>query len=210
MKNSEFIFWVKHNNLTVPATKNFSPGNKFYDEHLIISNDIELRSWVPSHCRLSSAILSGLEILPITEGTNVLYTGNSDGITVSHLSDIVGKDGKIVFVTDNPSFKNKNLLNRQNIILKNNFDEIKKTPENEFETIFIDMFENTQQNFILEICKNFLKSNGYLMILIPNSDKELTKDLIKEYRKNLNIIQNVELGSYQKNQLLIVAQSINF
>ena len=72
------------------------------------------------------------------------------------------------------------------------------------------MFENTQQNFILEICKNFLKSNGYLMILIPNSDKELTKDLIKEYRKNLNIIQNVELGSYQKNQLLIVAQSINF
>ena len=48
------------------------------------------------------------------------------------------------------------------------------------------------------------------MILIPNSDKELTKDLIKEYRKNLNIIQNVELGSYQKNQLLIVAQSINF
>ena len=122
----------------------------------------------------------------------------------------MGKDGKIVFVTDNPSFKNKNLLNRQNIILKNNFDEIKKTPENEFETIFIDMFENTQQNFILEICKNFLKSNGYLMILIPNSDKELTKDLIKEYRKNLNIIQNVELGSYQKNQLLIVAQSINF
>ena len=199
MKNSEFIFWVKHNNLTVPATKNFSPGNKFYDEHLIISNDIELRSWVPSHCRLSSAILSGLEILPITEG-----------ITVSHLSDIVGKDGKIVFVTENQSFKNKNLLNRQNIILKNNFGEIKKTPENKFETIFIDMFENTQQNFILEICKNFLKSNGYLMILIPNSDKELTKDLIKEYRKNLNIIQNVELGSYQKNQLLIVAQSINF
>ena len=48
------------------------------------------------------------------------------------------------------------------------------------------------------------------MILIPNSDKELTKDLIKEYRKKLNIIQNVELGSYQKNQLLIVAQSINF
>ena len=122
----------------------------------------------------------------------------------------MGKDGKIVFVTENQSFKNKNLLNRQNIILKNNFDEIKKTPENEFETIFIDMFENTQQNFILEICKNFLKSNGYLMILIPNSDKELTKDLIKEYRKNLNIIQNVELGSYQKNQLLIVAQSINF
>ena len=33
---------------------------------------------------------------------------------------------------------------------------------------------------------------------------------LKEYRKNLNIIQNVELGSYQKNQLLIVAQSINF
>ena len=42
MKNFESIFWVKYNDLTVPATKNLCPGKKFYNEHLIISNDIKI------------------------------------------------------------------------------------------------------------------------------------------------------------------------
>ena len=209
MKIFESIFWVKYNNLTVPATRNLCPGKKFYDEHLIISNDIELRSWNPSYCRLSSAILSGLEILPLIEGTNILYFGNSDGITVSHLSDIVGKKGNISFVIKDQSLDNHNLLNRENITVTKNFDEIKKISENEFDTVFIDTFENIQQNFILETCENLLKPNGYLIILLQNSDKNKTKILVDEYRKNMNIIQTVELGSYHKKQLLIVAQLIN-
>jgi len=209
MKIFESIFWVKYNNLTVPATRNLCPGKKFYDEHLIISNDIELRSWNPSYCRLSSAILSGLEILPLIEGTNILYFGNSDGITVSHLSDIVGKKGNISFVIKDQSLDNHNLLNRENITVAKNFDEIKKISKNEFDTVFIDTFENIQQNFILETCENLLKPNGYLIILLQNSDKNKTKILVDEYRKNMNIIQTVELGSYHKKQLLIVAQLIN-
>lgn len=209
MKNFESIFWVKYNDLTVPATKNLCPEKKFYDEHLIISNDIELRSWNPSYCRLSSAILSGLEILPIIEGTNILYLGNSDGITVSHLSDIVGKKGNISFVIKDQSLDNHNLLSRENITVAKNFDEIKKISKNEFDTVFIDTFENIQQNFILDTCENLLKPNGYLIILLQNSDKNKTKILVDEYRKNMNIIQTVELGSYHKKQLLIVAQLIN-
>ena len=208
MKNFEPIFWMKYNDLTVPATKNLCPGKKFYDEHIIISNDIELRSWNPSYCRLSSAILSGLEILPIIEGTNILYFGNSDGITVSHLSDIVGKKGNISFDIKDQSLDNHNLLSRENITVTENFDEIKKISKNEFDTVFIDTFENIQQNFILETCENLLKPNGYLIILLQNSDKNKTKILVDEYRKNMNIIQTVELGSYYKKQLLIVAQLI--
>ena len=209
MKNSKSIFWVKYHDLTVPATKNLYPGRKFYGENLSFSNEIELRSWNPSYCRLSSAILSGLEILPIIEGTNVLYFGNSDGITVSHLSDIVEKKGNISFVIEDESLDNQNFLSRENVTVSQNFDEIKKISKNEFDTVFIDTFKNIQQNFILEICKNLLKPNGYLIILLQNSDKNKTKILVDEYRKNMNIIQTVELGSYHKKQLLIVAQMLN-
>ena len=209
MKNLESIFWVKYHNLTVPATKNLCPGRKFYGEHLSYSNEIELRSWNPSYCRLSSAILSGLEILPIIEGTNVLYFGNSDGITVSHLSDIVEKKGNISFVIEDESLENQNFLIRENITVFKNFDEIKKISKNKFDTVFIDTFKNIQQNFILDISKNLLKPNGYLIIPLQNSNKNKTKILVDEYRKNMNIIQTVELGSYYKKQLLIVAQFLN-
>ena len=208
MKNSELLFWVKHNGLTVPATKNLSPGIKFYNEHISYSDNIELRSWNPIHCTLSSAILSGLEILPVIKGTNILYIGKNDGITVSHLSDIIEKTGKIIFLRKNNSLKIDNLKYRKNVIIENNLDELIKTSRNNFDTIFIDTFENTQQNFIFEICNNFLKSTGFLMILLPNLDKMKTQIMINDYRKNLNIIQNIELGSYQKNQLLLIAQSI--
>ncbi|XP_026442193.1 mediator of RNA polymerase II transcription subunit 36a-like [Papaver somniferum] len=57
------------------------------------------RRWNPYTCMLAAAILNGVEYFGITKGATVLYLGvPASAITVSHVSDIVGRDGKVYAV----------------------------------------------------------------------------------------------------------------
>ena len=206
MKNSKSIFWIKYNGITIPATKNFIQGEKFHDEQLSIDDNIELRSWNPFHSSLSSAIMCGLEILPVTKNSNILYYGIKTGITLSHISDIVDIDGNITCVTQGVSLNHSNLKNRQNIIFKNNFKEINDLKNNSFDTIFINTFESINLESIIELSKRHLKSDGFVIVLISKNDDTKLKKLLNDYRDYFQIIQNIDLGMYQNNQSLLIGK----
>ena len=74
-------------------TKNLVPGRKVYGEELLKIDGAEYRSWDPTRSKLSAAIVKGLEKIPITKGSIVLYLGAATGTTSSHISDIVGENG---------------------------------------------------------------------------------------------------------------------
>jgi fibrillarin-like pre-rRNA processing protein len=69
-------------------TVNRDAGRKVYGEDLFVRDGVEYRSWDPRRSKLAAAILNGVESVPISEGSRVLYLGAASGTTASHVSDI--------------------------------------------------------------------------------------------------------------------------
>ncbi|KAL1808451.1 hypothetical protein ACET3Z_025441 [Daucus carota] len=75
---------------------------------------VEYREWDPFKSRLASAILSGIQNMWIKPGSRVLILYSRDdqqfGITISHISDIVGPQG-MVYVVETETSNHDTLLN---------------------------------------------------------------------------------------------------
>jgi fibrillarin-like pre-rRNA processing protein len=84
------------------ATENLDPGTDVYGEDLVRRDDAEHRVWDPSRSKLAAALLKGVPELPFGPGDTVLYLGGGAGTTVSHVSDVVGEDGRVVAVDASP------------------------------------------------------------------------------------------------------------
>ena len=69
----------------IPEKKYLFAINKF---------QVEYRVWNPYRSKIAAAILGGVSDIYIRPGVKVLYLGAASGTTVSHVSDIVGQDGK--------------------------------------------------------------------------------------------------------------------
>jgi rRNA 2'-O-methyltransferase fibrillarin len=64
----------------------------------VSSTKIEYRFWNPFRSKIAASILAGLDKLYIQPGSKVLYLGAASGTTVSHVSDIVGPEGRVYAV----------------------------------------------------------------------------------------------------------------
>src|SRR5437667_8623611 len=77
------------------GTRSLARGENVYGEEIVKVGDEEYRIWDPFRSKLAAAILKGLHKIPIRETSKVLYLGAASGTTVSHVSDIVGREGKV-------------------------------------------------------------------------------------------------------------------
>jgi fibrillarin-like pre-rRNA processing protein len=77
------------------ATVNLLPGVSVYGEQLIKVAKKEYRVWDFYRSKPAAALKKGLKEFPLKKGMSVLYLGAASGTTVSHFSDIVGKEGII-------------------------------------------------------------------------------------------------------------------
>src|SRR3989344_9015611 len=93
------IYFVQLKNKRALATKNLTPGKKFFNERTYEENKIEYRELNPSHSKLGAAIIKKISLMPINKGDKVLYLGASHGYTPTYVSDIVGETG-LVFCLD--------------------------------------------------------------------------------------------------------------
>lgn len=59
---------------------------------------VEYREWNAFRSKLASAIVCGATDVFIHPGSTVLYLGAASGTTVSHVSDMVGAEGKVYAV----------------------------------------------------------------------------------------------------------------
>ncbi len=84
------------------ATCNLAPGEKVYGEELVKVKGIEYRIWDPKRSKLCAALVKGLKSLSIAPGSVVLYLGAANGTTASHVSDIVGEEGRVYCVEFSP------------------------------------------------------------------------------------------------------------
>ena len=125
-RSEDTIFWfdskvnIGTQNAKKIATLNLLVGSKEKDEGIIKINGNEYRIWKPHRSKLAAAIINGMEIFPILKKSKVLYFDTTMENTASHISDIVGNDGKIFVVANSnkPSnFMQKMIDKRSNVTM---------------------------------------------------------------------------------------------
>ncbi|SVA60016.1 uncharacterized protein METZ01_LOCUS112870, partial [marine metagenome] len=159
------------------------PGNQVYNEKLLNVKGVEYRIWNPFRSKLAASIMNGLKDFPFNKKSDVLYLGVSTGTTISHISDIVGQDGTI-FGIEHATRVARDFLDRVASHRKNIVPIIQdaRKPEEFFsvykkvDVVYVDIAQPDQTDIAIENCKLYLKSGGYLFLVIKTRSIDVTKD----------------------------------
>jgi len=214
--------WIKVDGEEKLATVNLVPGNQVYNEKLVQYEGVECRIWNPFRSKLAAAIMNGLDDFPFVEKSDVLYLGVSTGTTISHISDIVGQNGTI-FGIEHASRVARDFLDRVASHRKNIVPIIHdaRKPEEFFsvykkvDAVYVDIAQPDQTDIAIENCRLYLKSGGYLFLVIKTRSIDVTKDpkrVIEDETKKLESIfeikQTIDLHPYDKDHAMVIATSL--
>ena len=210
------IFWITLGGQKHLTTINLVPGMKVHNEKLVEKDGIEHRIWNPNRSKLATAINNGLEYLPINIGSKVLCF-NASEITVSHISDIVGNDGIVYFVTDKKLLSNNFLKKmhpiRSNIIIiqesfsrDNHYSEINEP----IDFAYLDLAQNDLTDAITNWQK-YLKVAGFFLLSFNKNNFGKSKKTVNLtldealIQNTFKIIQIVQLGGFFKTYSMVLA-----
>lgn len=204
------------------ATVNLVPGKKVYTEKLFNRAEVEYREWDPKKSKLGAAIVKGIKEIGFKEGNSVLYLGAASGTTVSHVSDIVGKDG-CVFALDFAPRVVRDLvyvsLNRKNIAPMmfdaNKPNEYSHLLYPQVDFVFMDIAQKNQTEIFIKNVNMFLKKSGLAMLALKARSVDVTKtpkEIYNEVRKELNeefvIVDEKKLDPFEKDHSIFLVRKI--
>jgi len=219
LEDNKNIFWFQVEGEKKLATKNLIPGNQVYNEKLLTVNNLEYRIWNPFRSKLAAAIMNGLNDFPFNQKSDILYLGVSTGTTVSHISDIIGQNG-IIFGIEHTSRVARDFLDRVASYRKNIVPIIHdaRKPEEFFsvykkvDIVYVDIAQPDQTDIAIENCKLYLKSKGYLFLIIKTrsidvtkAPNEVIKNEIKKLEQFFQIKQTIDLQPYDKDHVIVIA-----
>ncbi len=200
-------------------TINLVPSQNVYGEKLVNENGIEYREWDAFKSKLAACILKGSLNIGIRKNDIVLYLGSASGTSVSHVSDIVGKEG-LVFAVDIAPRVMRDLIflcyKRKNIapILAdaNKIDNLKERIS-AVDVLYQDVAQKNQVEIFLKNTDLFLKNGGYALLAVKARSIDVTKQprqIFKEVKaqleKNLTIIDYRELEPFQKDHCMFICR----
>tara|TARA_Y100001936_G_scaffold20267_1_gene17344 strand:- start:4425 stop:5075 length:651 start_codon:yes stop_codon:yes gene_type:complete len=216
LKNN--IIWTTYDNSLRLTTKNLVKGFKFKNEKLIYRDQNELRLWKPYRSKLAAGIINGLEIIPLSEDSRILYFGIKNGITLNHMSDIVGQNGKIFAISEQIDYSLKNLSKiKENIILleQDKSKNFERLITEKVDLLFVDLPETNYSEIIINF-KKFLHDSGFLIFIfrtkdarVKNKNSENKLDLFDELNSNFQIIQIINLTDFFKEFSMVLAKNKN-
>ncbi|MFI5420158.1 MAG: fibrillarin-like rRNA/tRNA 2'-O-methyltransferase [Nitrososphaerales archaeon] len=229
----ESVFFVNNpKNLArkIIATRNLTPGHSFYGETLVSykfhDQKVEFRSWDPFRSKLSASIMNRLENFPFAAGIRCLYLGASTGTTVSHVSDIVGSEGR-VFAVELASRVARELLEnvvkyRRNvvpIIADAKHPEKYTTVYGNVDIVYCDIAQPDQTEIAIENCRMFFDKNkeGRLFLVVKASSIDALKPKREVFSEQVRILEKsgyhvsqlIDLEPYDRNHAMIIATTEN-
>ncbi len=217
----EGVYWVDLEDRSRRlATRNMAPGINVYGEAMVKDDDVEFRTWDAYRSKLAAAILRDLNSLPIKPGKAVLYLGSASGTTASHVSDIVGEQGR-VYCVEFAQRSMRELIDtlcqhRPNvypILADARLPEKYKPLVTPVDVVYSDVAQPEQARILADNADLFLKPNGSALIAIKSRSVDVTMeptDVFKQEievlrKKNFQIIQTVRLEPYEKDHALALA-----
>ena len=219
MEDKRNIFWFQIDGEKKLATENLIPKNQVYNEKLVKIKGTEYRIWNPFRSKLAATIMNGLRDFPFMQKSSVLYLGVSTGTTISHISDIVGQNG-IIFGVEHTSRVARDFLDRVASHRKNIIPIIQdaRKPQEYFsvfkkvDVAYVDIAQPDQTDIAIDNCKMYLKTNGYLFLVIKTRSIDVTKDPkkvisneIKKLEPLFEIKQIINLQPYDKDHAIVIA-----
>ena len=201
-------------------TKSLVKGKKVYDERVIKKGGKEYRLWSPLKSKLGAALRKGLDYrkIPIKENDKILYLGISTGTTASHISDIIGRKGRIYgveFSARSVFDLLRNLKERNNILpiyADARLPETYSFLVGKVDGVFVDVAQPDQTDIALKNARVFLRSKGYLLMAIKarsidvsKSPKEVWDEEIKKIRKDFEVRKVVNLNPFEKDHVFVYA-----
>ena len=221
IKETKFknVFELKQGKNKFLLTKNIVPGTSVYNEKLIKEGDIEHREWDPNKSKLAASILKGVKQIGLEPGMVVLYLGASTGTTVSHVSDIVGKEG-FVFALDSAHRVVRELVflceqrpNMAPILADANQPDTYKDRIIQVDWLYQDIAQKHQVEIFLKNVDMFLQPGRFALFAVKARSIDVTKDpsvLFDEVKKKLEkkmiIVDKVLLAPFQKDHCLFVCK----
>lgn len=223
IQNHEFrnLFWLKTKDGNIRlATLNSDPGRKVYTERLVKIKGKEYRTFDPYKSKLAAAIRKKMKSFPFSEGSKILYLGAASGTTVSHVSDIIGKNG-VIYAVEFSSRSIRDLISvserRTNITpihADARFPEEYSFLVSNVDIVYEDVAQPNQAEILNVNVQSYLKSGGYFFLAIKARSIDVTKDpkiIFREVKeelksKGLIIRETIDLESYEKDHVMVVGQ----
>ena len=208
------VFWTSKKKL---ATLNLVPGLQVYGERLIKEKGKEYREWDPHRSKIGAALMRGIKDLPIKSGSKVLYLGSASGTTASHISDIVGQNGKVFCVDIAPRVMRDLIFVAEK---KTNMIPVLADASNpaeyefmveECDFVFEDVAMPNQTEILIKNCQKFLKKGGYAMIALKARSIDVTahpSDIFEKAEKELSkvfeIVDKKRLEPFEKDHIMFL------
>ena len=218
--NADTIFWITVKNKKKLATLNNASINEVYNEKLIKINGKQYNLWNPYTSKLAAAIVNGMEIFPILKKTKVLYLNGAIEKTLSHISDIIGVNGKIFILRDinenSKKFLDNVMNDRTNVftITRDNGDPVKFSSKTEMvNVVYVDITQHNETEVAIQNCKRYLRDGGFLMLVVPtkkidfvNNPNGQNLEEIQKLQSSFEIIQQINLTDFFKEHSMIIAK----
>lgn len=208
------FYWIE-NDKRRPATVNLVPGYAVYGEQLIKKDGNEYRVWDPYRSKIAAGLMKGMKF-DLKLKDKVLYLGAASGTTVSHVSDIVGKDG-IVFAVDIAERTMRDLIfvceKKKNIIPilgdATKPESYEDVVGGKVDFVFADVAMPNQAELFIDNCQKFLKKDGFAMISVKSRSIDVSADPGEIYKKveeklskEFNVIDKKRLDPYEKDHIM--------
>ncbi|MFH2028371.1 MAG: fibrillarin-like rRNA/tRNA 2'-O-methyltransferase [Nanoarchaeota archaeon] len=220
MINKSNIFEVYIDDKYRLYTINMVLGKQVYDERLITENNQEYREWNPKKSKLAALIKKGCNNIFIRKNDTVLYLGCSSGTTVSHVSDIVGKQGFIYALDFAPRmmtdmvFVAEDRPNIAPILADSNQPQTYQDKVSEVDIVYQDISQKNQVEIFLKNTKMYLKKGGYALLAIKARSVDITRhprlifnDARQKLEKEMIIIDSRVLDPFELDHIMFVCKN---
>lgn len=203
--------WIEAGERKRPATLNLTPGKTVYGEDLIKIEGREYRIWDPFRSKLAAALIKGLREMPIGRGSRVLYLGAASGTTASHVSDLVGSEGRVYCIEFSARPLRDLLIScaeRKNmipILADARRPETYRFLVGEVDVIYEDVAQPDQSDILLKNAEIYLKKGGWAMLALKARAVDVIAKPEEIYRKEreklerkMQIVDFVTLEPFEK------------
>jgi len=216
------VFWVETETQTRKlATQNLTPGRSSYGERLVRFGGVEYRLWDPYRSKLAAAIHRHAKNNPIKPSEKILYLGSASGTTVSHVSDIVGENGKVYCVefsaramrefVDNLCSCRENLYP---ILADARFPERYPKLVGSVDVTYCDIAQVEQAKILSENADKYLMAKGWIMIAVKSRSIDVTKSPSDVYKgetlilenRGFEILETIRLEPYERDHAMIIGK----
>ena len=218
-KKFEGVYRVFHHGRERLATCSLAPGTSVYGEDIVKIDDEEYRIWDPFRSKLAAAILNGISQIPVRPGNSILYLGAASGTTPSHVSDIVGTDGRVYCIEfAQRSFRdlvNNACKDRKNMIpifADARFPSHYRSMVQEVDAAYSDVAQPDQARILSENLRTYLNPRGGFLMAVKARSVDVSKEPTIIFRqekavleeRGYRVLQMVRLEPFEADHCMIL------